>query len=278
MKKSLDLTLGQIELHVKNLDKEISFYKDVLNLEIIDSSATRATLGKHGHPLLQLITSDAPRAVATHAGLYHFAILFESRGELARTVLSVLKHMPELYSGSADHLVSEAFYLNDPEGNGIELYFDREKTKWNWKNNQVEMATISLPPREYLESYVTLEEPNTSVRMGHFHLKVGDIELAKSFYVDVLGFEVTAAFPGALFISVNGYHHHLGLNTWESAHAGKRVETLGLKSIEFVLPDREALKRIEAKLSKAKISFASEKMSVTFQDPWGNHIRMITLA
>lgn len=279
MTQPLDVSLSHVSLLVADLERESNFYTQVLGLQILTRTADSLTLGKHELPLLTLVAGKELKAAQSgDAGLYHFAILFESRGALARTLHTVLLKRPDLYTGSADHLVSEAFYLNDPEGNGIELYFDRERTLWNWAGGQVQMASIYLDPEEYLAKNVTLEEPNASVTLGHFHLKVGDIATAKHFYVDVLGFEVTASYPGALFISVKGYHHHLGLNTWESAGAQLRSQTLGLHAIEFRVPDEALLTQIAASLRAAKIPVTHTTGTLTCADPWGNHIRMVTHA
>lgn len=279
MKSKLDLTLGHVKLNVANLSNEKRFYVEVIGLEILKEEESEVTLGKESKKLLTLYSGAhllAPNK--NDAGLYHFAILFESRGDLARTLHSVLDKRPDLFTGSADHLVSEAFYLNDPEGNGIELYFDRDKSLWNWENSKVQMASIYLNPEEYLTSHVVLEESRKSMSMGHFHLKVGNIEDARRFYVDILGFEITASYPGALFISVNGYHHHLGLNTWDSEGSRLRRETLGLHSIEFVLPSLDSLRQIRESLQANDISYHEDQSKMTFADPWGNQIVMVTHA
>lgn len=275
MNTKLDLIPGCVQLHVHNLKLLREFYTEVLGLTVVRERDNVVELGIKTTPLLILNANlTLARANESDAGLYHFAILFESRGDLARTLSKVLRMRPELFSGSADHLVSEAFYLNDPEGNGIELYFDREKTMWEWDGRHIKMASIYLDPNSYLEEYVTLEEENSSLRMGHFHLKVGNIQEAKRFYVDVLGFDVTAEYPGALFLSVGGYHHHVGLNTWESKNAGKRAETLGLKAIEFLLPNLGILESVEKRLQEKDIEFQKEPNSLRFRDPWSNMITM----
>jgi catechol 2,3-dioxygenase len=267
------LKLGSIVLNVKDLAKMKDFYHIGMGLDVIKQAPTQIILGKEKKPLITLShTMHLDVTDPTHAGLYHFAILFSSRGDLARMVYRILKKHPEKFSGSADHLVSEAFYFNDPEGNGIELYFDRDRSEWQWENNQVKMATIYLDPKKYLQKYIVLEEKNREIKMGHFHLKVGDLAKARNFYVDILGFDITAKLPGALFISVAGYHHHLGLNTWESLGAPLRDQSLGLEQLEFILKNQNDLQLLRDQLEKNAILFEDKSNSLLFHDPWNNKI------
>lgn len=275
MKPKLDLTPGRVELHVSDLNRERDFYTDVIGLEIQEELENSFTLGKDNISLLVLHAGKNLKSPKkTDAGLYHFAILFEKRSSLAHTLHSVLRKRPELFTGSADHLVSEAFYLNDPEGNGIELYFDRDKSLWNWEKSRIQMASNYLDPEDYLAKNITLEEPNTAIQMGHFHLKVGDITRAKQFYVDILGFDITAEYPGALFLSVGGYHHHVGLNAWESENADKRADSLGLKAIEFVVPTKTILETVEENLKENNVKFQNEPNALHVLDPWNNQIKL----
>jgi catechol 2,3-dioxygenase len=272
-KLSPSLKLGVIELNVNNMEEMKNFYHSVMGLDIIKEDVDHVIVGKNNQALITLHHQERLHpADSSHAGLYHFAIVFASRGDLARMVYSILKHRPQHFSGSADHLVSEAFYFTDPEGNGIELYYDRDRSQWQWENNQVKMATLYIDPAEYLQRYLILEEPNKEVQMGHFHLKVGDIEKARQFYVNILGFDVTAELPGALFISVNGYHHHLGLNTWESLGAGERKQSLGLERLEFILPDKKDVDALKSRLLENAVRFREEDNELELSDPWGNKI------
>lgn len=273
-KSSLNLSIGAVELNVADLDLMRSFYHKVLGLDILKETPIRTELGANKKPLIILHHRvDLSHPHSGHAGLYHFAILYSSQGDLARAVYQVLKSTPQLFSGSADHLVSEAFYFNDPEGNGIELYYDRDRSLWQWENGQVRMATNYIDPANYLEQHLEKHDPESHSQMGHVHLKVGDIAKARQFYVDVLGFDVTAEMPSALFISVGGYHHHIGMNTWESSGAEKRTETHGLKNIEFILPTQSDFDHLKHRLEKHTIPFQSENKAITFADPWNNSIR-----
>lgn len=268
-----DIKLGTIELNVFDLELEKNFYHKVLGMEILAEDKTSVALGFNKNPLITLThTAHLQKAEDKHAGLYHFAILFESRGDLARTIHKIAKHTPQLFTGTADHLVSEAFYFNDPEGNGIELYFDRDRKLWQTENGQIKMASIFIEPNEYLQKYIVLEEKDKEIKMGHFHLKVGSIKKAIEFYVDVLGFDVTARLQGALFVSVGGYHHHFGLNSWQSEGAPKRSESLGLNKLEVILQSENELSELNDRLTKAKLEFKEIKNGLWVNDPWGNRI------
>ena len=200
------------------------------------------------------------------------AILFSDRSILAKTVFNVITKAEKTFSGLADHLVSEAFYFIDPEGNGVELYYDKPRSEWIWENGQVKMATLYLDPVSYIKTYSGIVAESNNVKMGHIHLKVGSIEQARRFYVDIMGFEITAELMGALFVSAGGYHHHLGLNTWESSGASKREEKLGLKNFEIILKDRVDLDSLKTRLSDSSSGFSENNDSITFPDPWNNRI------
>lgn len=267
--------MGCVDLNVEDIAVMSNFYEHILGLTALVRTGSQVTFGKFNVPLIRLHHKKDVKKNDPHAtGLYHFAILFSSRGDLARTIHHILKTTPHFFSGSGDHLVSEAFYFYDPEGNGIELYYDRDSMTWQWENGNIKMATLYIDPHDYIQRHIVLEEKNPIVQMGHVHLKVGDIEVAKKFYVDALGFEVTAQLPGALFISVGGYHHHIGLNTWESFGSGKRDESHGLASFECKLWENEEIEDLKIRLKKHAIPFSEEKGDVIFYDPWNTRIRV----
>ncbi len=268
-----NIKLGTIELNVFDLRLEKDFYHKIMELDILQEEKNSVTLGLYKNPLITLHHSPhLEKAEENHAGLYHFAILFSSRGDLSRMIHKVATKTPQHFQGTADHLVSEAFYFQDPEGNGIELYYDRDKSLWKKENGQIKMASIFIEPNEYLKKYIALEEKNTEVKMGHFHLKVGDIKKAKEFYVDVLGFDVTAELPGALFVSVGGYHHHFGLNSWQSEGAPARTESLGLNKLQIILSKKGDLESLKERLTGTKEEFKETENGVETEDPWGNRI------
>jgi catechol 2,3-dioxygenase len=249
------------------------FYKEILLLEEVARETDSVTLGKNGTPLVFLRRGEhLPSAPSGSAGLYHFALVHSSRGDLARTVAHIIKSLPQTFSGSADHLVSEAFYFTDPEGNGIELYFDRDRSEWEWTDGRVRMASVYIDPAEYIRTHGTVREEKSRTQMGHVHLKVGDTESAKQFYSGVLGFDVTAELPGAVFISADGYHHHIGLNTWESGGAGKRNPSAGLKEFFIHLAERHYLDGLKLRLTKHAVPFEESEGALRIRDPWNNTV------
>ncbi len=270
------IQLGAVHLNVSDLELMKNFYTHVLGLETLSETETEVALGHDQKILVLHHRTDITHAATGHAGLYHFAVLFASRADLSRTLQRVLTHTPHFFTGSADHLVSEAFYLNDPEGNGIELYFDREPSTWKWENEQIQMASIYLDPVAYI-THNLADTAEESVSLGHMHFKVGDIQQAEKFYVDVLGFDITAKLPGALFISVAGYHHHIGLNTWESEGAGKRGESLGLRHFEIGLQRETEFRSLLKRLDDNHIPYTDNDSSAVLHDPWGNEVRVHVL-
>jgi len=174
-------------------------------------------LGRGTTPVLVLHhTPGLPRPARNQAGLFHTAILFDDEADLAASVLSTARHPQSQFVGSADHLVSIAFYFTDPEGNGIELYVDRDRSQWTYRGGRVLMDTLHLDAQDFLRSHLTEQAAlglhDAEAKVGHVHLQVGDIAMAKDFYADALGFATTFEAPGALFVSAGGYHHHLAMN------------------------------------------------------------------
>ena len=242
-----DTAMGAVTLLVADLDAMTAYYRDAVALSVIGQTADTVTLGRVATPII--ILSHAPglvHASPRDAGLFHTAILFDSEAALAAAVYSVATKAPGTFTGSSDHLVSKAFYFTDPEGNGVELYWDRDRGQWSWTHGQIEMNTLFLDPNAFLQQNLTpeaIECPNLGdAVVGHVHLSVGDIPSAREFYVDRLGFEQTTLFGSqALFVSAGGYHHHMAMNTWNSAGAGRRARTLGLGQVDIVLPTSDDL-------------------------------------
>jgi catechol 2,3-dioxygenase len=177
-------------------------------------------------------TPDLPGVDPRQPGLFHTAFLFDDRASLAATVLRAAQDPRSRFVGSSDHLVSEAFYFTDPEGNGVELYTDRDRSTWIHDGEQIRMATAYLDPNAYLQQHLSQAAvdagPSLPGRVGHVHLQVGDVRAASDFYVDALGFETTqSGYPGAVFASAGGYHHHIAMNTWNSRGSGPRAVSLG---------------------------------------------------
>jgi catechol 2,3-dioxygenase len=212
------------------------------------------------------------------AGLFHTAILFETQAALAAALYSVARHAPGTFTGSADHLVSQAFYFTDPEGNGIELYWDRSRAEWSWTHGQIEMATLFLDPNAFLGEHLTDEvvagsTATDAAAIGHVHLSVGDVATARAFYVDALGFDTTAALGSqALFVSAGGYHHHMAMNVWNSRGAGPRMPALGLGRVDLALPDADALGALQERLRHHGFAVRDDGRTLAFDDPWNNAI------
>ncbi|MDQ1549548.1 MAG: catechol 2,3-dioxygenase, partial [Microbacteriaceae bacterium] len=215
-----DTTMGPVTLLVGDLDAMTKYYRDAVSLRVLEEAANTVTLGRGTRPVI--ILEHAPElkhASPREAGLFHTAILFETEEALAAAVYSVAHSNPNTFTGSSDHLVSKAFYFTDPEGNGVELYWDRDRSAWSWTHGTLEMSTLYLDPNAFLQEHLTeaaVAEPVIGgASVGHVHLQVGDVETARQFYVNLLGFETMGELPGtALFVSAGGYHHHMAMNTW----------------------------------------------------------------
>jgi catechol 2,3-dioxygenase len=288
--------MSQVSLDVADLEKMTRFYTEVLLLEQLAETNGTVSLGRKGREAVVLRhRPDLPKGERRTAGLFHTALLHPDQRTLATVVASVGLHASELYTGSADHLVSQAFYLDDPEGNGVELYVDRPRDQWHWRSGQVVMDTLWLDPNTFLTDHLTDSDrdflataperrtaPPGTAEVGHVHLKVGNTEQAHDFYVDALGFNVTAAVPGALFVSAGGYHHHLAMNTWSSSGVGLRAPGLGLGRVDIELPragDVVAVaERLTAKSLPGELESGDAGAVLTVADPWGNQVRLAATA
>jgi catechol 2,3-dioxygenase len=216
-----ELTPGPVRLTVADPDTQRDFYETAVGLEPLKSENGVVRLGAGGLPLVELEPApQAPPRPPRTTGLFHLAIVVPTRADLARALHRVLAAKWRL-TGAADHLVSEALYLDDPEGNGIEIYRDRPREEWRYDDGQLQMATLPLD----LEGVLSELGPGDheagkmpeGTRMGHVHLQVDDLGPAREFYEGELGLDVTVeSYPGALFLSSGGYHHHIGLNVWGS--------------------------------------------------------------
>jgi catechol 2,3-dioxygenase len=239
-----------------------------------------ASLGAPDRPFLELHGDPAALPLNRRAtGLFHFAILVPDRAHLARSLRRIAEARWPL-SGASDHLVSEALYLSDPDGNGIEIYRDRPREEWPHRDGQLEMATLPLD----LDSVLAESSDNSSsmpagTAVGHVHLQVSDLDEVERFYSGVLGFDVTVrGYPGALFVSAGGYHHHLGLNTWNSAGAAPPPPgSIGLRTFEVVLPDRAAFDDTLDRVRAAGIEGETADGGMLVRDPSGNGV-LLTVA
>lgn len=277
-----DTAMDAVTLHVGDLETMSSYYSDALVMEPIEERAhgreVHRVLGRGSTPMVRLIsTPGLPPVDPNKPGLFHTAFLFEDQASLAATVYRAAEHPRSRFVGSADHLVSEAFYFTDPEGNGIELYTDRDRSQWTYVDGRVQMATLRLDPNKYLRDHldeaVVAAGPRRAGKVGHVHLQVGDIETARAFYVDAIGFESTVEdYPGALFAAAGGYHHHVAMNIWNSAGSGPRASTLGLGDVAVTVPTRESIDALIARLKEQKLEYADTRRSVVLHDPWGTQL------
>jgi catechol 2,3-dioxygenase len=273
-----DTSMGPVTLLVADLDAMTKYYRDAVSLRVLSEAGDTATLGRGATPVI--ILQHAPElkhASQREAGLFHTAIVFDTEEALAAAVYSVAHKHPNSFTGSADHLVSKAFYFTDPEGNGVELYWDRDRSAWSWTHGSVEMSTLHLDPNAFLQEHMTdaaLSDPIIGgARVGHVHLQVGDVQTAHEFYVNQLGFETTAEFAGsALFVSAGRYHHHMAMNTWNSKGAGPRQRALGLSLIDIEVPGSDDLGELGERMSHHGIQTRDDGRSLTFDDPWANTI------
>ncbi len=275
-----DTAMGPVTLLVADLDAMTAYYRDAVTLQLLGEGDGRVTLGRGGTPIIHLeYAKDLRRASPGQAGLFHTAILFDSESALAAAVYSVARRAPGSFTGSADHLVSKAFYFDDPEGNGVELYWDRERSQWSWTHGSIEMATLFLDPNDFLRENLgpeSVEQPGTGAAVvGHVHLSVGDTATAREFYVERLGFEATAELGGsALFVSAGGYHHHMAMNVWNSRGAGRRARTLGLGEVDIVVPSPDDVAALGERMAHFGIQTRDDGQTVAFDDPWANLIRV----
>jgi catechol 2,3-dioxygenase len=266
--------VGPVELTVRDIGLAGRFYEEALGLVPIGSPAT---LGIDGRPLVELFEDrGAPRRPPGTTGLFHLAVLVPDRLELARSLRRLVERRWPLL-GASDHLVSEALYLADPEGNGIEVYSDRPRSSWRRADGEIQMATLPLDLRGLMrelerDARPADAAPAGATRMGHVHLNVADLDAAEAFYAGLLGLDVTArGYPGALFLSAGGYHHHVGLNTWAGAGAPPPPEgSAGLRSFELTLPDRDALEQAVGRLRAGGVEVTVDGDAAWAHDPSRN--------
>ena len=271
-----NLSMGAVTLRVEDLDRMISYYRDGVGLDLISQVSGSAILGRGSNPSVILeYAPELKHASDNQAGLFHTAFLFDTKAQLAYAVASVAAKYPGSFTGSADHLVSEAFYFDDPENNGVELYWDRARTDWSWKHGEIEMGTFGLDPNQFLQANLPERVADTASNIGHVHLSVGSIDQAKDFYVNKLGFEVTMNWGGtALFVSAGGYHHHMAMNIWRSRDAGLRQPTLGLRDVSIILPNTDDLGAIVERLEHSKVDLRNDGKTIHLDDPWGNQVSL----
>jgi catechol 2,3-dioxygenase len=289
MSMSMDLTqlpdtlrLGPAHLTVADLDRAIGFYERSLGLQLQRRDAGTAAMGAGDEELVVLVEEPGARPGGRHAGLYHFALLFGGREELAHAVQRLADTRTRI-EGASDHGVSEAIYLRDPDDNGIELYADRPREAWpapRAPGDRVEMYTIALDVPSLLHT-IASEAPQPQaargLRMGHLHLHVADVERGLAFYRDVLGFEVMVNLGSAAFVSAGGYHHHLGFNVWLGEDVGPRPDgTAGLRQWIIVLERDEEVEAVRERVRAAGLPAEERDGGFRARDPWGTAVVVTT--
>ncbi|HEY2897820.1 MAG TPA: VOC family protein [Gemmatimonadaceae bacterium] len=274
-----DATLGAVHLQVADLARSVAYYEKVIGFRTLASSAATVTLGARDDatPLVVLHHREGAAPVPTRGrlGLYHFAILLPNREALGRFIA----HLAAIgaYAGMSDHLVSEAVYLTDPDGLGIEVYADRPRESWRIANNKLEMATLTLNAADLVRASrgIAWDGMPAGTRIGHVHLFVSDLAAAERFYHEGLGLDkVLLEFPGALFMSAGGYHHHLGTNTW--AAGAPRAEPDDARMLEWsvMLPSAADVEETARALEHAGATISRTDGDVIAADPWGTIVRV----
>jgi catechol 2,3-dioxygenase len=272
--------LGPVRLQVADLARSLPFYEGVLGLRVLARDGDVATLAAQGEDraLVELRARAGARPAASRGrlGLYHFAILLPDRPSLGRFV----RHVAEtgVRAGAGDHLVSEAFYLTDPDGLGIEVYADRPRETWTRVGRELMMATDPVDVEGLVRAAgdVPWTGMPAGTVIGHVHLHVGDLQQSAAFFSEALGFDrVVWSYPGALFLGAGGYHHHLGTNTWAGAGAKPSAEG-DARLVEWTIevPDEDAVGAVAASLASAGYAADREGGDVVAADPWGTTVRV----
>jgi len=273
-------SLGRVRLQVADLKRSRDWYETVLGLRAVESAPGRVTLAAQGTdaPLVELV--EHPRAAPVprrgRLGLYHYALLLPDRPSLG----AFLQHVASLgvQVGAGDHLVSEALYLQDPDGLGIEIYADRPREQWAVANREIRMDTLAVDAQDLLNAAAGTRWSGmpAGTKMGHVHLHIGDIDAADAFYHQGLGFDrVVWSYPGALFLSAGGYHHHVGLNTWAAGSPQATETDARLLDWEIALPSQEDVEAVIANLRANGYEVEQARDAAKATDPWGITVRLV---
>jgi catechol 2,3-dioxygenase len=269
-----EIEMGAVALAVGDLERSLDYYRRTIGLEVLERDGAHAVLGVPGRPLVELQARPGGRRDEAAADLFHFALLVPSRAALGRQLQHFVDTDARL-TGASEHFVSEALYLRDPDGHGIEIYRDRPRAEW-YDGDRFLLGTAPMDVQGVREAGRAAPgawqgiDPGTV--MGHVHLETTDLALSKSFYVDTLGFDVTIEMPQASFLSIGGYHHHLALNTWSRRRrpANHGDDAIALLRYEIRLPDAQSLARV----AKALDQDAPRGGVLAVEDPTGIRVRI----
>ena len=271
--------VGAVRLQVADLPRSLDYYQQVLGFSVLDRSSDAATLGAQGseRPLVRLHEKSGVRPVPRGGafGLYHFAVLLPDRAALGRFAAHLSRL--NIRAGTADHVVSESFYLTDPDGLGIEVYADRPRAMWPLRGREISMAVDPLDVAGLIAAAgpVAWDSAPAGTTIGHMHLHVGDLERSEAFYHSALGFDkMMWSFPGALFLAAGGYHHHLGTNTW-SAGPSAKDDHARLLEWDLAVPDIDAAAAVAASVTRAGYRVDRADAGWTVSDPWGTRLQIV---
>ncbi|MEK3735611.1 VOC family protein [Paenibacillus sp. FSL R5-0636] len=276
-----DTQIGLVQIRVSNLERSLTFYQNVVGLSVLRQTGREVEMTADGQNVLLILREiENARVIRPNsvAGLYHFAILVPDRPSLGLVVRNLISSGIEV--GQGDHLVSEALYIQDPDNNGIEIYRDRPKNEWKYDaEGHVMMSTDPVDVDGLLAASEGLSWnglPAGTV-IGHVHFHVGNLNKAKAFYVDLLGFELTANYgSAAMFISAGGYHHHIGLNVWAGQGApAAPADTVGIDYFTLILANEEERNAVVERVRQAGYAVTEVNGNPTFQDPWNIGIRLV---
>lgn len=275
-----DTNVGYVHLTVRDFKKSLPFYQNVMGMKLHSNEKGVAHLGAGGDDLLVLTENPDAKILRRAPGLYHFAILVASRFELARSLRRFAEN--DIQLGFGDHIVSEAIYLSDPDGNGIEVYRDRPRTDWYDEQGNFLMATLPVDVQGVLGELEQEKEewqgldPDTI--MGHIHLKSSNVNRDEPFYRDLIGLDEMANLQGsAAFLSAGGYHHHLGMNSWESANAAPPPpDSVGLQYFTLNLPNQAELERVTNRLMQSGAKLEETEAGILTRDPSQNAVALRT--
>lgn len=272
--------IGAVSITVSNLQRSLAYYQNIIGLQLHSQNGRVIRLGAGAQDLLILTEQPHAQSFPERTGLYHFAILLPTRRDLALVLRHLIQNDVRL--GASDHAVSEALYLNDPDGNGIEIYTDRPREAWPFSAaGELQMTTERLNAQSVLAEITDNDQwagVPAGTTMGHIHLQVSDIPTAKAFYTQTLGFDWMVDYAGqASFLSAGGYHHHIGMNIWHSAGAPPRpTDAIGLNYFTVVLPDTAALEATVAHLQDADYPVEQQDNGYFLRDPFQNGILLST--
>ena len=270
--------IGRVQLDVADLERSLTYYEKTLGFHVMERTPGHATLGANDQAGVLVELHEVPGATPApnmgRLGLYHFAILLPTRADLGRFVA----HLGRMgvRAGQGDHLVSEAFYLNDPDGLGIEVYADRPRASWQVRNNQLLMATdpVDVPGLVREGGDAAWEGMPAGTVIGHVHLHVGDIGGAEAFYHRAVGLDKVFTMPSALFMSAGGYHHHLGTNTWARDPLSAKPGDARLREWTLVVPTAEDADAAAASITAAGHAVTRVANGWLVDDPWGTRFRI----